>query len=94
MKRMEIRCCCTPSKLLGTVPVPDHSGSLISLPLMGRADAGRPPARIEFEVATWARDVFDRDLGGYVRVPETALKHEGVTIETLRRIPGFIESTP
>lgn len=104
MRRMEVRCCCTPNKLLGTLPVADavFRGGVNSVDfiLVGVPRLGLPSSMITMEIAEWqchvsvdeylADSLFSRPT----RVAESgaALKHEGVTIETLRRIPGFIES--
>ena len=104
MKRMEVRCCCTPNKLLGTLPVPDAAGPgarivyqvmkpRVRVPDPGAAPEGRRPPQIAFEVTRWAERRFGRD--GCVNSTEgVALKHENVTLETLRLIPGFIEAKP
>lgn len=104
MRRMEVRCCCQATKVLGTVPVPEAmlKQRLVILPLMGVPGQGLPYSKLEFEVATWAEirpdpevdpHLYDLQTGvGYIRETGVALKHEGVTVETLRRIPGFIEA--
>lgn len=106
MKRMEVRCCCQATKVLGTVPVPEAllKQRLVVLPLMGVPGQGLPYSKLEFEVATWMEIRVDLDVAphlrdletgvGYIRESGLALKHEGVTVETLRRIPGFIEAKP
>lgn len=104
MKRMEVRCCCVPNKLLGTVPVPEiliRDGGRVTLPLMGNLSAGLTRSSIEFEVQRWSKSSIAplSQLPGngleepvIVRESGIALKHENVTLDTLRRIPGFIEA--
>jgi len=81
--RMQVRCCCQPTKLLGTVEVPDMTlrSDHVSFGLVGHLGDNHvetltlPLARIANEWTEW-----------------TAVKAEGVDIETLRRIPSFIEA--
>ena len=105
MKRMEVRCCCTPNKLLGTLPVPDGAGpgARIKFPLMQHAmQMTRAESSLEFEAQRWTLAVeLPPELLMYAQSavlekmarPDggVALKREGVTVETLRLIPGFIE---
>lgn len=99
MKRMEVRCCCTPKKLLGTLPVPDltSEGTSVDFALMqprinfnhwrgekaARASANR---RLTLQAQSFQAVEGETMLAGI------ALKAEGVPIETLRLIPGFIEA--
>lgn len=105
MRRMEVRCCCTPNKLLGTLPVTDRvfngNEQSMEFPLMGVPSQGLPYSRITLDVAEWVESRIIGPLGDLlVQLPMdyglsrsgVALKHEGVTLETLRRIPGFIEA--
>ena len=79
MNRLEVRCCCQPKKLLGTLPVPDHG--LVFPPLQHSADSN-PRDRVMLPVATfWQRHK------GY----RLALKAEGVTLDVLRTVIGFEE---
>lgn len=108
---MDVRCCCTPNKLLGTLPVPDTTkvGGRVNFVVMKPRNSdfrvtrvSPTPDYIEFEVQEWSqieRDqtVPDHELTlfsghGFTRESGVALKHEGVTVDTLRRIPGFIEA--
>ena len=117
MKRMEVRCCCTPNKLLGSLWVPDSAmpGIGIGFPLMRprarsleavKASNARTAQRsfITLEVTHWMSLEKDTDATsagersieypGLVRRSGIALKREGLTVEQLRLIPGFIEATP
>lgn len=88
MKRVEIRCCCEPTKLLGTVPVIASLvvvGRTVILPLVGVPERGLRRGEISLEVAEWKRSPLDVD--GAI-----ALRGDGIAMDTLRRIPGFIEA--
>ncbi len=100
MRRVEVRCCCSAAKLLGTLPLPDHVYSW-AFPVMQERNANfsRAAARglqidkVVLELVRWKHDVMDGDA----TTPRTiaggeALKADGIPIETLRRIPGFIEA--
>jgi hypothetical protein len=96
MKRIEVRCCCQPQKLLGTLPVPDQTGlgAMVKFVVMKPRTYAQPRGH-------------NRPLNGdpYIHLPTEsyadmtgphpkygiALKAEGVSIEQLRLIPGFIE---
>jgi len=92
MKRMDVRCCCRPDKLLGSVPVPDSTqvGTEVTFHLvraMSVVEAFRgatefvSPERIHLVATEWS-SFGQRGV---------ALKAEGVPVETLQRIPGFIK---
>jgi len=91
MKRMEIRCCCTPKKLLGWVEVPDGAteyrfvlrSELLSFLRKPFDDV--TPVKVEAIVLP----VAVIHIGG-TKYP--ALKSEETPIEILRKIPGFIEN--
>ena len=104
MKRMEVRCCCTPKKLLGTLPVPDGHGfdvpfvvmkprnrSIQAMQERGRQGVGID--RVTLTVTGWVDLQCSAANGEVSRVEGIALKADGVSIETLRLIPGFIEET-
>lgn len=106
MRRMDVRCCCTPNKLLGTLPVPEAAFregiDKIDFVVVGAPRLGLPSSRITMEISEWQqREIVDPYLADslFSPVPRVtdggvALKHENVTLETLRRIPGFIEAKP
>ncbi len=84
MNRLEVRCCCQPKKLLGTLPVPDRvqPGQCIVFPRLQHSADSNPRDRIMLPVATfWQRHK------GY----RLALKAEGVTLDVLRTVIGFEE---
>lgn len=106
MKRVEVRCCCTPMKLLGSLPIMDsvREGQDVRFVVMKppRAFDARKDASLTLgdvphikltllkwgvaELETWNENSSNRWIAGGL-----ALKADGVPIETLRRIPGFIE---
>lgn len=94
MRRVEVRCCCSPTKLLGTLPFPEHALEF-SYPLVQpkTTDFLRAARRsVHFEkvslsLSSWRG--FDADGK---RIGGQALKADGIPIEKLRRIPGFIEN--
>lgn len=82
MNRLEVRCCCDASKLLGTLPAPsgDAWEKVFAVPsstLFGS---------LSLPIGQYRPSVD----GDWVR----AYKADGVSIETLRKIPGFIEAMP
>jgi hypothetical protein len=110
---MEVRCCCTPNKLLGTLPVSKDAiaRGTVWFAVTPQVDSWlNTPAYdpvfiddiVSFEIATWQKLVpgirlaIDEDdepdiSVGFIVETGLALKHENIDIETLRRIPGFIE---
>jgi hypothetical protein len=99
MKRMEVRCCCSPRKLLGTLPVPDltDAGTSVEFSVMQPRvnfnhwrdeSVTRAPANRHLTLQAENFQASDGDQ----MVAGIALKAEGVPVETLRRIPGFIEA--
>ena len=99
MKRVEIRCCCEPTKLLGTVPVIESLvvvGRTVVLPLFGVPERGLRRSEIALEVAEWFQTVRVHGAPDEASVKRVgggiALRGDGIAIETLRRIPGFIEA--
>lgn len=100
MKRMEVRCCCTPNKLLGTLPVTDAHGGQVRFALMKPrvnfnewnriARPSNGAAILSMKVLPWSH--ANRDTGE--QAAGIALFAEIVTLEQLRLIPGFIEAMP
>ncbi len=101
MKRIEVRCCCQPQKLLGTLPVPDLTklGDRVGFVMMKpstrsieaiQASAKRmsAPSKVELPIESFA------DMTGSHPKYSIAVKAEGMTVAQLRLIPGFIEATP
>lgn len=97
--RLEVRCCCTPRKLLGWIDVPDRSLApyirFCPLPAPSVADFVRA------ENVMRSGDVVTLSVAQYEYAPDRrttrpyfALKAEGVPIETLRLLRGFEEAPP
>jgi hypothetical protein len=106
-ERRDVRCCCNPTKLYGTLPLPHdvREGTVVEF-----ASYGGDTVRLT--VAEWHRDVMhslDEYLkyAGPVPAPLTKRREEGIALkmeeagrtfeenlELLRRIPGFIERVP
>lgn len=79
MKRFyEVRCCCEPQILLGWLPGPD--ARQITYPLL-------PMTRRNISSINLPVDTFNDGRRHY-----KAIKADGVPLETLRKIPGFIEA--
>jgi hypothetical protein len=104
--RAEIRCCCDPGKLLGTVEVPDsgfYEGAVLRFALRSDPlDWLKPPPEPQplLEQGTLSLPVasFGIGRGGILTVGETAweqglaIKSNDTPIEVLRRIPTFQEA--
>ena len=103
MNRLLVRCCCQPTKILGSLPYDDGSKEL-RVPVAG----ARGFDHIVFPVATMTTlcDMpmlgrLDRDFTKQIEIEqlieaqryrELAYKSEDTPIETLRRIRDFIEA--
>lgn len=91
--RLEVRCCCDPSKLLGYLQVPArlaYTGAKIGIPVLEGLllEAGQEPraqyGRIDLEVGRVCAE-GERGEG------HLAVKSNDTSIEALRKIPGFEE---
>jgi hypothetical protein len=100
MRRVEVRCCCDANKLMGTLPMPDGHDSW-AFPLMRESNANFAAAaarscaydKVVLNLLRWKHHVADPESGAIRTVAAgVALKADGIPIETLRRIPGFIEA--
>lgn len=104
---VEVRCCCQPQKLLGYLPVPSAKvevGQRVTfmispervrveeLVLAGGRSLPVSVTRIPAEVITLLIAEFGPVLGPDGRGYRCALKAEGVPLEQLRRIHGFVEA--
>jgi hypothetical protein len=103
--RIEVRCCCQPTKLLGWIDVARQvkDGDVLIFPLASR-DGGRDllplaePFAVEqlrLPVATFSNVVLiakGTDDVDVIRTRRIAIKSEETPVETLRRIPGFEEA--
>jgi len=97
MRRVEVRCCCRPEKLLGWLPVDEARifvGSRVKFliaPARTFKELGlEGVAGFEVEVLTlpilWAIMPLEEN--------RLALKSEDTPVEVLRRISGFVENKP
>ena len=95
--RIEVRCCCDPAKLLGTVPCPNprpRAGERITFLLRARhpyGDPARGDERVEcvtLEIQHWSR------YFAYACELESglALKSDDTPLDTLRRIHGGLDA--
>lgn len=101
---LDVRCCCQPQKLLGWLPAPEGGRSrrfvLRSPYPSGQrwTDGAEEPTAIPInEVRLDVCEFFDAPKNGDGSRPpwrdtQEAYKAEGVPLETLRLIPGFIEA--
>jgi hypothetical protein len=80
MKRLNVRCCCQPTKILGTLP--DVRGHYYIKRFFERPDHDAEPVET---VVSLSKDTFyDHDFR-----KETAYRADGVELETLRKLPDF-----
>ena len=99
MRRVEVRSGSHPGQLLGTLPMPDLQPSwtypvckakraTTPQALLRAASASAKPETLTLELHKFSVIVDGRAVTGI------ALKADGVPLEKLRRIPGFIEAKP
>ena len=98
--KYEVRCCCQPQKLLGWIDGLPADAKTVVLSVDGEVQ------RLELPVATFAARIEISPELELMAAPEIvadlyeecrrqsgrAIKAEGVPIETLRRVRGFIEN--
>ncbi len=89
--KMEVRCCCDPSRLLGYLPVqyPLMNWVRFWVPLTGAR-------HVEFtcDLPSAKMRYVELSLAFYAPIGETpyrCVKADGVTMELLRSIPEFVE---
>lgn len=92
--RLEVRCCCQPQKLLGTVEVRDDHGDVVVFDIPGPHSGPRELSAVASMNVVQLPVAIINILDGYGRQAYRAVKAEGVSIETLRTIPSFIEAAP
>lgn len=103
--RLEVRCCCQPQKLLGTVEVPDDTRrgqnvTWVLAPSMLCAKLDEWLSHPEFKVYRRPAETLTLPIQTFVIPPGLAtrgesglaVKAEGVGLETLRKISTFIEA--
>lgn len=99
MTMIEVRCCCQPTKLLGWLPFGDPAYMPLTMSFRWWELENGTPATPDLE-HPWAPapPVVEKRLEltvGYFGcgiASRPALKSEETPIETLRKIPGFIEN--
>jgi len=98
LRRVEVRCCCRPEKLLGWLPVDEARifvGSRVKFliaPARTFKELGLESVS-GFEVEVLTLPILEAVMPGEL-VGHPALKSEETPIEVLRRIPGFVENKP
>jgi hypothetical protein len=103
MTLMEVRCCCRPEKLLGYLPAP-HDGQThgifaARLTLQPRDPMQPIAALVDFEqvrmdVLPFAMPDSDSMLTPPSWRTSMAYRADGVDLDTLLRIPGFMKAAP
>lgn len=97
LRRVEVRCCCQPKRLLGWLPVDElkiWEGSKVRFlvaPARTFRELGAAPIS-ELAVSTLELPILTACLPDADGGRRLALKSEETPIETLRRIPGFVEA--
>lgn len=102
--RVEVRCCCEPGRLLGTLDVPEHyleRGHSINVAVSIQRTMVKTIRHpfVRFEVDTFTghsqptADMSVKDLQMTRRCYLALKKPHDVTIEDLRMLVGFIESS-
>jgi hypothetical protein len=82
-RRLEVRCCCNPKKLVGWITVPNalvEVGVPLSFPLF-------PETGSEFRTLCMRVETINHRGASY-----PAIKAEDVPLEILRRVPRFEEN--
>ncbi len=95
--RLEVRCCCTPGKLLGWIDWPDDMRSSVRLPVVSSMTveegflkiSGDMTESVPYESAVLTLCDFRKEA---LSRPYKAVKSNDVPIEVLRKIPGFQEN--
>lgn len=102
--RAEIRCCCDPGKLLGTVPVPADSVIPGAVFLFRLSPVGEQSSLLDDVAIKISGETLELPLEEYRTVVDhpdgrhpdivfgLAIKSNDTPIETLRRISGFVEA--
>lgn len=93
MKRLNVRCCCQPMKILGTLPW-DETSHAFEFPLIGGGALTLPVCAIQhhaINVPEIAMDDIHPDVAALMLTREPAYKAEGVPLDQLRMIPEFQE---
>jgi hypothetical protein len=91
--RYEVRCCCEASKLLGWLEWPNAvrvAKFILRTPPAVDARFRRPGARLREDRIQLRLNTIHLDDGRR----GVAVKADGIPVETLRRVPGFVDADP
>ncbi len=89
--KMEVRCCCDPSRLLGYLPV---QYPLMSFVRYWVSKSAMPVEGFTCDLPSAKMRYVELSLAFYAPIGETpyrCVKADGVTMELLRSIPEFVE---
>lgn len=96
--RLNVRCCCQPQKILGTLPAPANDAP-VKLFLQHQDQIGLSRRYVSLPIAVFAEvpcltdealDDLSPEVLRSMVYRERAYKAEGMTIEQLKQIPGFV----
>lgn len=102
MKRLEVRCCCDPNKVLGHVTHPQLQQPGDRLRIEWLELAGEPLTPFGFHQDQAVRHRLELTVDRIAEYPcgdfgppvmFDAVKNNDYPIEVLRRVPGFVEKT-
>lgn len=81
-QRLLVRCCCTPTKILGSLPAPPHAhaGLKVNFPI---------PTVVEKEFGTLQLSI-ESFFNAPIHRSELAYKAEETPLATLLKVPGFL----
>lgn len=95
--RLEVRCCCTPCKLLGWIEWPDDLRSHVRVSVIEKKTvqegideiSSKSPEAVPYESVVLTLCDFRKEA---MHQPYKAVKSNDIPIETLRKILGFQEN--
>ena len=99
MTRLEVRCCCNPTRLIGYLEVREqliYPGGSIDFVIPARrrlADLRAGDGPVEEEIEPARKVTLPVERIAYGSQVWLALKSDETPIEILRQIPGFIENS-
>ena len=93
--KYEVRCCCDPTKILGSLEMPERPTGKFRIAIRQSGSFQRDDLTVEtveLEVAEVAFAIVD-DPYSEARIERwKAIKDNHAPIEALRKIPGFVEA--
>jgi hypothetical protein len=98
--RLQVRCCCTPTKVLGSLPAPEGQDKYRTFQLRGGGELLLmlrnycQRTQVTDELLARAADPVVAAYLQQVNVSEPAYYSEDTPLEVLRRIPEFLEAAP